>query len=531
MLRETVKKTVLFGLLATVLVAVPAVALDLGIYVDLGATLFTSTADDGSTVTSLGVHGGGGVEFANHVSVGLEAGYTPNGSQATVAEAGGSWGYTIPILAKAMYTVPLDTITFRPALFGGVSYQWSQVYTQTDNFNILAEDDGSGAVKGTLGVGIDVVFNLPGDALSLYAGANAVLVPTLTPEIRAGVVIKPNRNGESAQAKKLQNQLEELRAENERLQLNGTGGNSRPAPSYAPANGAPTSPPQQPQPPQVPYIPASSPLLPSSGPAFVPSGTTQNGQPSAILRTGLLVSRPGVVASNVTGPNDLVSAASIQNGTSRVGYTTVTQPAIQAPIPPTIITNDSYAQTARTLPIAGSTAGDVRVVGGTANRGTTAARPAVTGTSGSTATAAASGGRQTGTATAAPANAQLVGLSGATPANGTVFAGLVRTVYFNPDTARMLAPSQKVLNQLGEQLKSNQNMKITVRGYCAPIGNEAGRTALSKERAAAVANVLQRSFGVDEQQITLEWYGSEKRPTSSQDWDIASFRAVELIFG
>jgi outer membrane protein OmpA-like peptidoglycan-associated protein len=534
MLRETVRKTVVLGLMLVV-VGLPVTAIEITPYFDVGATYFTQTQDvTEATVAAIGARIGGGLEWKG-LGLGVEAGYTQQGTDLDY-----EYGWLLPIIGRLSYTLPLDTITFRPALFAGTRFS-----NMTQTATAFDEAVETSKQETVLGGAADLILNMPGDHLSLYAGASAsVLVGdgdmNFLPEIRAGLIIKPVNNRASRSELQLRGQVEELSAERERLQAQIADGNRAPVQQqYTAANAGSLQNAASPVPPAPPrgYAPA-----PYTGPNFTPgNSTTTTGAPPAIIRNGLFVSHPGAVASVVSGPQDLASAASVQSNTYRAGYATNTQPAarpVVAAAPPSLLAGDGMLATTKSLPpgsprqeppirvigeSSSAVAGLGRNPGSYANTGYSGTGTGTSGRAGAAANTPSGTPPQTGTA-------QLAGLSGATP-SGTIFPGAIRTVYFVADSPYLLNPSQKVLNQIGEQLKANQGMHVTLRGYSAPAGtSEDGRKSLSKDRASAVAQVLQRSFGLASDQLTVEWFGAEKRPASSQDWDIASFRAVEMVF-
>ncbi len=70
------------------------------------------------------------------------------------------------------------------------------------------------------------------------------------------------------------------------------------------------------------------------------------------------------------------------------------------------------------------------------------------------------------------------------------------TVYFRPDDVHLTPDADRILNRVADALSSAKIEQISIIGYCAPAGSEAGRVSISVGRAAGVADYL-RSHGVD----------------------------------
>jgi outer membrane protein OmpA-like peptidoglycan-associated protein len=101
-------------------------------------------------------------------------------------------------------------------------------------------------------------------------------------------------------------------------------------------------------------------------------------------------------------------------------------------------------------------------------------------------------------------------------------------VYFEPDTAVMIGRYRSVLNEAGERLRADPNLKITLRGYAAPFGWPEGRIIVSADRARFCAEYLVTHYGIDEGRMKIEYFGSEGAPEfTDANWE--SYRCVELI--
>jgi outer membrane protein OmpA-like peptidoglycan-associated protein len=105
---------------------------------------------------------------------------------------------------------------------------------------------------------------------------------------------------------------------------------------------------------------------------------------------------------------------------------------------------------------------------------------------------------------------------------------IVRVIYFPTDTAVPVQSHLVELDAAGEQLRSSPELRVSLRGYAAPYGTEAGRRRLSEERARFCAEYLRQEYGVEPERITVEWYGADRLPETSdgQEW---RRRCVEII--
>jgi outer membrane protein OmpA-like peptidoglycan-associated protein len=105
---------------------------------------------------------------------------------------------------------------------------------------------------------------------------------------------------------------------------------------------------------------------------------------------------------------------------------------------------------------------------------------------------------------------------------------VLTSVHFEPDTAVMLGRYRQVLDEAGERLRADPELKITLRGYAAPFGWVEGRSIVSADRARFCAEYLMGNYGIDEGRIQIEYFGSERVPEFAEtDWQ--SYRCVELI--
>jgi hypothetical protein len=106
---------------------------------------------------------------------------------------------------------------------------------------------------------------------------------------------------------------------------------------------------------------------------------------------------------------------------------------------------------------------------------------------------------------------------------------LLNTVYFEADTAVLIERCRPVLDEAGERLRADPSLRLTLRAYTAPFGTAVGRAAVAEARARFCAEYFMNSYGIAEERMKIENYGSEKEPEwIDESWE--SWRCVEIFF-
>jgi outer membrane protein OmpA-like peptidoglycan-associated protein len=116
----------------------------------------------------------------------------------------------------------------------------------------------------------------------------------------------------------------------------------------------------------------------------------------------------------------------------------------------------------------------------------------------------------------------------APPPEPEVPARILRTLYFPADDTVPLRAQLTELDAAGELLRSDPALGVTLRGYTAPYSTPGARLALSKARAEFCGEYLAREYGIEPERITIEGYGAEKLPETSDGSD-QQRRCVEII--
>jgi len=85
------------------------------------------------------------------------------------------------------------------------------------------------------------------------------------------------------------------------------------------------------------------------------------------------------------------------------------------------------------------------------------------------------------------------------------------------------------ISEIQAYLKKYPNTKIVIKGYADSNGSETANTKFSKLRAASIKKLLVNS-GINHQQINMEYFGSDKLITSSNNTveNMRLSRRVEL---
>ncbi|GMO41042.1 MAG: hypothetical protein Ta2F_16900 [Termitinemataceae bacterium] len=114
---------------------------------------------------------------------------------------------------------------------------------------------------------------------------------------------------------------------------------------------------------------------------------------------------------------------------------------------------------------------------------------------------------------------------------GAASIGVLQTVYFEPDSTKLLTSYKSTIENIVGTLKENPNMQITIRGYSAPFGTEAGQIAVSKGRAMNCADYLLTTFKIPSEQVKIDWVGAKQKPKTAVETEVKTQRAVEFILG
>ena len=105
------------------------------------------------------------------------------------------------------------------------------------------------------------------------------------------------------------------------------------------------------------------------------------------------------------------------------------------------------------------------------------------------------------------------------------------TLYINFETGKadIKPESQSIVDQIGEMLRQNKDLKISVEGHTDNVGSEKSNQLLSENRAKAVMNSL-IARGIDKTRLSYKGWGSTKPiADNSTEEGKAKNRRVEIV--
>ncbi|MGN6435722.1 MAG: OmpA family protein [Agriterribacter sp.] len=85
-----------------------------------------------------------------------------------------------------------------------------------------------------------------------------------------------------------------------------------------------------------------------------------------------------------------------------------------------------------------------------------------------------------------------------------------KNVYFATGSSKLLAKSNKSLNDLAKVLEEDPNLKLDVEGHTDDVGKEEMNLTLSQSRAQSVVDYLVNKAGVDPKRLVSAGYGEER---------------------
>ncbi|MCL2557959.1 MAG: OmpA family protein [Treponema sp.] len=106
----------------------------------------------------------------------------------------------------------------------------------------------------------------------------------------------------------------------------------------------------------------------------------------------------------------------------------------------------------------------------------------------------------------------------------------ITALYFEPNGTTVMERHIPELDEAGRYLRDNPTARVTLRGYSALFGEEAGRREVSQARALYVRDYLAREYGISADRMTVEFYGADRAP-ELDDGTWESYRVVEMTFG
>jgi outer membrane protein OmpA-like peptidoglycan-associated protein len=84
------------------------------------------------------------------------------------------------------------------------------------------------------------------------------------------------------------------------------------------------------------------------------------------------------------------------------------------------------------------------------------------------------------------------------------------------------------LRAVGRRLQDNPQMRVTLRGFAAPVGTRGGQITRSAARVWFCAEYLRKEYGVSERRIRMAYYGAEGM-SEAERADLNLRRRVDII--
>jgi outer membrane protein OmpA-like peptidoglycan-associated protein len=103
-------------------------------------------------------------------------------------------------------------------------------------------------------------------------------------------------------------------------------------------------------------------------------------------------------------------------------------------------------------------------------------------------------------------------------------------ILFATGSAVIRGESTPTLKEIGDMLKAHPELKLTIEGHTDNVGSAAGNQTLSEQRAAAVAQYLEKNYQIGATRLATKGYGASK-PVASNDTQEGrqQNRRVELV--
>lgn len=99
-------------------------------------------------------------------------------------------------------------------------------------------------------------------------------------------------------------------------------------------------------------------------------------------------------------------------------------------------------------------------------------------------------------------------------------APMLSTVRFTINSSKISDEEMVNVYNTAEYMKANPNVNVTIKGYAdKDTGTSTYNMGLSERRAQAVYDALTKTYGIDGSRLTIEKFGSDVQPYSTNDWN------------
>ena len=452
-----------------------------------------------------------GVSFGQ-LGLGLEAGFEPrrywtpdsNASDGTLAVDFSN----IPLFLKLSYSTE-GALSLRPNIFGGASISVRQgVPATTNTFGDVTPAKPAKVDLGVnAGAGVDIAWTIPGDHVSLFAGISYVFLAPMPldtnslkwfgyPLGRIGVTVHPFSSGGGGGSSG---------GSSSRSYSNSSSNNRIPAISTRPVmTTAATPTPREEAPPEKKPV---NELLE----AMREAEKAQQNQPAPTGKDLSEAMREAMTTSMVTSPPSTPPAQAAAPPPQ-----TAAKPIDKAPAKTAAATaKDAKAIEDKRATVAGLKGEVVQQKNELASIGD---NPVIDK-------------KTLDEIRKSTGDVRTVQLKGGAAENPVSAGAKLDTVYFFPDMSKpMIMYSLPIVDEVGRKLQQNKDLVVSIRGYAAPAGTKDGQMIISESRARYCAEYLSKNFGISYDRMTIEWYGSSKKPEGSAAYNKeALYRAVELV--
>ena len=108
-----------------------------------------------------------------------------------------------------------------------------------------------------------------------------------------------------------------------------------------------------------------------------------------------------------------------------------------------------------------------------------------------------------------------------------VYQEKIAKVFFNTNSSLVLREYRPAINEIANDLKAHNNLKVEITGYADTAGDPDYNTWLSMQRAAAVAKYLNEQ-GITSERMKVQGVGSEAAPSWGGGVAVKHERRVEV---
>lgn len=117
--------------------------------------------------------------------------------------------------------------------------------------------------------------------------------------------------------------------------------------------------------------------------------------------------------------------------------------------------------------------------------------------------------------TADQISTMMAGINGKDGKDGKDGQSYIPSIYFDHNSTFVTAYSNAIIADIARKLYENEDLILTISGYCDMTGTEGYNEILSKKRAQTVRDILVNKYGLDGDRIKITGKGRTKGPKDS----------------